>query len=157
MAFQNYPPVSFHFRVEISGFPGDMGFQTVDGLKVQIGEDTHEEGGENTYTHRFPKRIAYGDLTLKRGMLIGSDLIEWFNNATQFFIFAPRDVTVTLLNENHEPLDQWVFRNAWPKGWDIEGFDASSGKVAAETITLAYQYFYRVGLSSPTSLQNIIP
>jgi phage tail-like protein len=148
MAGYVYPPVSFYFKVEIAGFPDDIGFQTVDGLDVDIPfTESYQEGGENTFTHKFPQPVSYGDLTLKRGMLIGSDLIAWFNNAVQFFIFAPRDVTVTLMNENGLPLDQWVFRNACPKGWKIDGFDSMSSKVSAETIVLSYQFFYRKGLA----------
>jgi phage tail-like protein len=146
-----YPPLSFHFKVEIDGFPGDIGFQSVEGLNVTVPDIPYAEGGENTFTHRFPDRIKYTDLTLKRGMLLGSDLIQWFDNALQFFIFAPRDVTVTLQNGNNEALEQWVFRNAWPKGWNIENFDSSNGKVAVESIILTYQYFYRKGLTPPNT------
>ena len=143
-----YPPVGFHFRVEVNGFPDDIGFQAVEGLDSgTMTEFTHAEGGENTYTHRFPDRLKYGDLTLKRGVLLGSALIQWFEAALQLFIFAPRDVTVTLLNSNHEPLEQWVFRNAWPKQWKVDNLSSETGtKVLAETIVLAYQYFYRKGL-----------
>lgn len=157
MAIQAYPPVSFFFKVEISGFEGEAGFQNVDGLSVDIPPMTYEEGGENTFTHRLPNRIAYGDLTLKRGTLIGSSMIQWFKDA-QLFIFYPRDVTVTLLTAEQEPLDQWHFRNAWPKSWQIEGFDATGGKVSVETIVLAYQYFTRAGLPArPQSLKEFPP
>jgi phage tail-like protein len=157
MAGSVFPPVSFHFKVEVSGFAGEAGFQTVDGLNASI-PDTMvvEEGGENTFTHRLPTRIKYGDLTLKRGMLIGSALIGWFNDAIQNFSFDPRDVTVTLLTAEHTPLEQWVFRNAWPKDWKVESFDAMAGtKLATETIVLSYQFFYRVGL--PARPQALIP
>lgn len=147
MAGYKYPPVSFYFKVEIAGFPDDLGFQTVEGLSVDIPfSETYVEGGENTFTHKFPTVISYGDLTLKRGMVIGSDLIAWFNNALQFFIFAPRDVTVTLMNETGMPLDQWVFRNASPKGWKINEFDSMSSQIVTDTITLSYQYFFRKAL-----------
>jgi phage tail-like protein len=145
---QQYPPVSFHFKVEIFGFNGEAGFQNVDGLSVDIPEYTYKEGGVNTFTHRLPDRIAYKDLTLKRGMLIGSALIQWFRAAVDFFTFLPTDVTVTLLNEKHEPLDMWIFHNAWPKAWNIEGFDAMGNKLAVESIVIAYQHFERVGLPS---------
>lgn len=146
-----YPPVSFHFKVEIAGFEGEAGFQSVDGLNVDIPSFDFQEGGENTFTHRLPNRLAYKDLTLKRGVLIGSALIQWFKDAAENFIFVPRDVTVTLLNASHQPLEQWNFRNAWPRAWNVESFDASGSKVAAESIMLAYQYFTRAALPAPTS------
>ena len=151
MAGYKYPPVSFYFKVEIAGFPDDLGFQTVNGLDVDIPYgDTYTEGGENTFVHRFPTPISYGDLELKRGMLIGSDLIQWFNNALKFFIFAPRDVTVTLMDPSGAPLDRWMFRNACPKSWKVSGFDSMSSQVVTDTITLSYQYFVREGLK-PTN------
>ncbi|MDQ3112436.1 MAG: phage tail protein [Bacteroidota bacterium] len=155
MASQAYPPVSFHFKVEIQGFKGEIGFQSVDGLNAKIKMTPHMEGGENTFTHHLPDRIDYGDLTLKRGMLIGSSLIGWFNDAIQNFSFDPRDVTVTLMTAEHTPLEQWLFRNAWPKEWNIEGFDAMGGtKIATETIVLSYQYFTRVGLPASNQAQK---
>ena len=141
-----YPPVNFHFKVEIDGFPGDIGFQSVDGLSATMTPIKHQEGGENTFTHHLPDRIDYGDLNLKRGVLLGSSLIGWFNDAFQNFSFDPRDVTVTLLNSSHQPLEQWIFRNAWPKEWTIDGFNAQTGALLAESIKLTYQYFYRVGI-----------
>ncbi len=146
MALQKYPPVSFYFKVEIDGFPDDIGFQSVEGLSVKFDEDTHAEGGENTFTHHFPKRASYGDLTLKRGTLIGSAMIAWFNDAVQNFNFDPRDVTVTLQTAEGTPLDQWLFRNAWPKSWNIDSLDSTNNKISAETIALTYQYFNRVGM-----------
>lgn len=142
----NYPPVSFYFKVKISGFPDDMAFQTVSGIKAEIPNSVkHAEGGENTYTHRFPDRISFGDLTLKRGMLLGSDLIQWFDISLQLFIFAPRDITVTLMDASGNELDAWVFRNAWPRSWEVDNFDAKTSQLATESIIFSYQYFYRKG------------
>jgi phage tail-like protein len=155
MPRSGYPPVSFHFKVEIAGFEGEAGFQSVDGLNVTIPDFAYAEGGENTFTHRFPNRIAFTDLTLKRGMLIGSPLIKWFKDAAQLFLFEPRNVTVTLMTAEHTPLEQWHFRNAWPKAWNVESFDSTGSKVAVESIVLAYQYFTREGL--PARDQSLIP
>lgn len=154
---QSYPPVGFHFKVEIQGFESEVAFKSVTGLTGTIASaTTHHEGGENTYTHRFPDPITYGDLDLERGMLVGSALIGWFNDAIQSFEFDPRDVTVTLLTAEHTPLEQWIFRNAWPKSWVISNFDATTGNsVVTDKITLSYQYFYRVGL--PARDQSLTP
>jgi phage tail-like protein len=142
-----YPPVGFHFSVVFEGLTNDteIGFQTVSGIKATISNDySIREGGENRFTHRLPQRASYGNLILKRGLLSDSRLIQWFKDAVENFIFTPVTVTVNLLNENHEPLESWQFINAYPIDWDIDGFDAESSAIVAETIELSYQYFKRL-------------
>lgn len=142
-----YPPVGFHFSVVFEGLSGndEIGFQTVSGLNRTIPNDyTITEGGENRFTHRLPKRASYENLVLKRGLLIDSELIDWFKDAVENFKFNPITVTVNLLNENHEPLESWQFINAYPTKWSIEGFDAEKNGIMAETIDLSFQYFKRL-------------
>ncbi|HLP10613.1 MAG TPA: phage tail protein [Flavobacteriales bacterium] len=151
MAVNPYPPVGFHFRVDFDGIPSgsDIGFQTVTGIDATVpNSETHEEGGENRFVHRLPNRATYGDLVLKRGMLINSQLIEWFRDAIERFKFSPRNITVTLLNEKHEPLQAWRFINAWPTKWAIDGFDAQNNGIMVDNITFSYQYFTREKTSS---------
>jgi phage tail-like protein len=155
MAAHPYPPVGFHFKVQVIPFLGEAGFQSVDGLSVDIPEYTYKEGGVNTFTHRLPDRIAYKDLTLKRGMVMGSGLIQWFRAGVDLFTFLPTDVIVTLLNEKHQPLDAWIFHNAWPKAWNIESFDSMNNKIAVESIVIAYQRFVRVAIPALPSLPGI--
>jgi phage tail-like protein len=142
-----YPPVGFHFRVDFGGFPSesaDIRFQSVSGINATVPNSySYDEGGENRFTHRLPEKASYENLVLKRGMLVGSQLIGWFKDALEDFKFKPKLVTVTLLNAAHVPLEQWVFYNAWPTKWDIDGFDAEKGAIVIETIALSYQYFER--------------
>lgn len=142
-----YPPVGFHFSVVFEGFSGsqEVGFQTVSGIDATISQEyTITEGGENRFTHRLPGRASYGNLVLKRGLLLSSELIEWFKDAVENFKFRPTTVTVNLLNEQHEPLESWQFINAYPVKWNIEGFDAEANGIIAETIELSFQYFKRL-------------
>ncbi len=141
-----YPPVGFHFRVEFGGFSNtkDVGFQSVSGITQTINSEPLVEFGETRFTHRLPKPPTYENLTLKRGMLIDSELIQWFKDAVEDFTFRPVIVTVILLNENHDPLQSWRFINAFPTKWTIDGFDAEKQAIVAESIELSYQYFTRV-------------
>lgn len=142
-----YPPVGFHFSVVFEGLSSDVetGFQSVSGIDATVPNSAeYKEGGENRFTHRFPDRATYGNLILKRGLLVDSELIDWFRDAVENFRFRPRNVTVHLLNENHEPLVSWQFINAWPTKWNSEGFDAEQNGIIAETIELSYQYFTRL-------------
>lgn len=142
-----YPPVGFHFKVEFGAGAtnaADIRFQSVSGINASVpNSKVYEEGGENRFRHRLPERASYENLVLKRGMLIGSQLIGWFKDSLESFIFAPKDITVTLLNANHDPLEQWLFYKAWPVKWNIEGFDAEKGGIVIETIEFSYQFFER--------------
>ena len=139
-----YPPVGFHFRIDIDGFANEINFQEVSGINATVGEFTHNEGGENRFVHRLPDRVSYEKLTLKRGMLIGSSLIGWFRDAVESFKIDPRNIVVTLLNSDHEPLESWSFVKAYPVKWSIGNFNAQQNEVVIETIELSFQYFQRL-------------
>ncbi len=142
-----YPPTGYHFRVTFLGFNGtaiDTGFQEVSGISASVGQgDTWKEGGENRFTHRFPTGLSYSNLTLKRGLLNNSDLINWFRNIQEDFAFSTHDITVELLNENHEVIIGWDFIQAYPVKWSFNSLDSSQTSVFAETLEFSYQYYQR--------------
>lgn len=141
-----YPPVSFHFKVEFSGIGNsetDCRFQEVGGLTAEIGTEELQAGGENRFSYRLPTRAKYGNLILKRGMLLNSELISWFRRAIQDFEFKPVDVSVFLLNEQHEVSASWVFTQAYPVKWVVSDFKAQENSIVVETIELCYQFFRR--------------
>lgn len=141
-----YPPVGFHFRVEIPGVgsgDSDMRFQEVSGLTAEIGTEELQVGGENRFSYRLPVRARYGNLVLKRGMLQDSGLISWFTDAIENFEFKPSDINVYLLNEEHEITTSWMFVQAYPVKWVISDFRAQDNALVIETIEMVYQYFRR--------------
>lgn len=142
-----YPPVGFHFKVEIDGISkgddDDVRFQEVSGLSVQLTTEDLKEGGENRFTHKLPAKASHNNLILKRGLLKNSKLIDWCIDAIENFNFKPHDMLVTLLNENHEPLLSWSIINAWPVKWSISDLNATSNAIVVETIELNYNYFRR--------------
>lgn len=149
-----YPPVGFHFKVEFEGIPADGNdsrFQSVSGLNASLpNSESYQEGGENRFTHRLPQRASYENLVLKRGMLFGSELIAWFKEAVHDFKFKPRNITVTLMNPDHLPLEQWMFYRAWPTKWSVDGIDAEKGAIVIETVDFSYQYFERKEVEKET-------
>jgi phage tail-like protein len=153
-----YPPVGFHFKVEFEGYASgtdfDVRFQEVSGLNAGIETEAYQEGGENRFMHRHPKPVNYPNLTLKRGVLVGSTLISWFKDAIDGFKFKPTTVRVILLNNEHQPLEAWSFANAFPVKWNIDPFNAQDAKVLAETIELSYQFFKREEIHKSVILQS---
>jgi len=140
-----YPPAGFHFRVVFSGIGDsdvDSRFQSVSGLSMELETESVKEGGENRYEHVLPVRSKFPLLVLKRGLVSNSDLLKkWCNDAFQSLIIKPVDLTVSLLNEEHEPLMTWNIRHAWPKKWSLSDLDAEKNELAIESFELQYHYF----------------
>jgi phage tail-like protein len=138
-----YPPVGFHFKVEVLGIgnDNDSRFQSVSGLTLEFDVETIKEGGENRYEHKLPGRSKYPDLTLKRGLLTDSSIIKWCTDALQNRDIQPAILRVSLLNETHEPVMTWKIHNAWPRKWSVSDFNATDNSLVIETIDICYSYF----------------
>lgn len=146
-----YPLTGFHFVVVFELFPqlpNDVKFQEVSGLNVEVNLDTYNEGGENRFVHRLPGRSKYSDLVLKRGMTLVSGITAWVVDAIENFNFQPTNLIVSLLDENHLPVSSWYVVNAIPIKAEMSSFNAEEGKIVIESLTLRYEYFKTLSLSS---------
>jgi phage tail-like protein len=123
----------------------EMGFQEVGGLTATVGVKELPEGGENRFKHALPDRVTYSKLTLKRGLITDSSVLQWCINAISNFEFKPITIFVKLLDENHQPLVTWEVVNAYPVKWSVSNFNAEQNSIVVESMELAYQYFnYRL-------------
>lgn len=138
-------PVVFHFKVEFGATSPDEDnrFQEVTGLSAEVTTEELREGGVNDYVHRLPNGAKYGNLVMKRGLINDSEVAGWFRDAIENFVFDPKDVTVTLLNEEHDPLASWEFLRAYPVKWSVSDFKAQDNALAIESLELAYRSFRR--------------
>lgn len=145
------PPVGFHFLVVFELFPQtpqDFRFQEVSGLDVEIEMEPVKEGGQNRFTHQLPVRSRYTDITLKRGLFIGSGITLWCKNAIEDFLFVPTNVLISLLSPEHMPLQSWYVVNAVPKKIQVSNFNAQENSVVVESLVLSYNYFTIIGVES---------
>ena len=148
-----YPPAGFYFKVEfvsVSGANSDteQRFQEVSGLSVEVETEEVREGGENRFVYKFPKGAKYPNLVLKRGLLKGTALLDWFKSAMYSYftvplIFQPSDILITLLDDSGQPYAIWNVVQAYPLKWSTSDFKSTDNSVVVETIELAYQYFER--------------
>jgi phage tail-like protein len=137
------PPLGFRFGVfffagGVIPNPLDIRFQRVSGLTATIETRTLNEGGQNLYTHKMPKKVGYENLTLERGFVIGSPLNLEFNAAMSLFKFFPSNVMVTLFNEQAIPIAAWMFLKAFPVRWSTADLNASDERILIDTLELAY-------------------
>lgn len=142
-AVDYYPPLGFYYSVVFSISPNrnDVRFQSVSGLSVELEMETYKEGGENRFEHKLPGRTKYTNLTLKRGMLVDSEIIKWCMEAIQNHDFKPSDISIILMNEKGEPLKVWNVTHAIPTKWLISDLNATENAIVVETLELSYRYF----------------
>lgn len=136
--------LGFYFNVTfegLGGFKNDARFQSVSGLTVEHEFENIREGGENRFEHKLPGRTKYSDLVLKRAMLTDSGIIQWCLDAFVNRIYKPVDLTISLLNEKHQPVRSWKVWKAIPKKWSVSDFNSGENAIVIETLELVYNYF----------------
>ena len=133
-----YPLPKFHYQVQWGG--SRLGFTEVTGLNIENELIEYREGNSPEYSKiKMPGMRKYGNITLKRGSFKGdNEFYNWLNTTTLSNI-QRRDLTVSLLNENHEPVIVWKIKNAWPVKLQSADLKSDANEVAIETLELAHE------------------
>lgn len=134
----DYPLVKFHFQVEWGGTK--IGFTEVSGLDVETEMIEYRHGASPEFSKtKMPGMQKYSNITLKRGSFQSdNEYFEWWNTV-KLNTIERRDITISLLNEEHEPLIVWKIKNAWPLKVQSTDLKADGNEVAIETIELAHE------------------
>jgi len=133
-----YPIPKFHFQVEWGGTK--IGFSEVTGLDISTDVIEYREGSSPEYHKiKMPGMQKFSNITLKRGTFKGdNDFYKWWNTIALNTI-ERRNVIVSLLNENHEPVVVWKIKNAFPVKMQSTDLKADGNEVAIETLELAHE------------------
>jgi len=112
--------------------------------------EEYKEGGRNDTTLKFPTRVKWTNITLKKGIGAGTALWDWHYG----FVTGNgkrRDGIVALLNEIHLPAHIWYFRRGLPVKYTAPSLNAGQSNVAVESIEIAHEGIYQlpgVGLAA---------
>jgi phage tail-like protein len=143
-------PRTFYFTVKFSTSMGnsDTSFKEVSGIKKVVSTEEYNEGGENAYVFKLPKKVTYTPLVLKRGIAkLDSPLVKWCKSIMESTVMDSvccMPLWIYLMDENSHPIRGWSFVNAFPIVWEVETFDSLKNEVAIESITFEYQYSSRI-------------
>lgn len=132
-----YPLPVFHFQVDWGGTR--MGFSEVSGLDVEVQPIEYREGNSPSYsTMKMPGLPKYGNITLKRGIVPrDNEFFDWLDTARLNKV-ERRDITISLLNEDHEPVMVWMVKNAWVTKLTGPLLNATANEVAIESMEVAH-------------------
>lgn len=134
----SYPLVKFHFQVNWGGTK--IGFTEVSGLDVETEVIEYREGSSPEYSKiKMPGMQKFSNITLKRGTFKSdNDFYNWWNTV-KLNTIERRDITISLLNESHEPVVTWKIKNAWPSKVQSTDLKSDGNEVAIESIELIHE------------------
>ncbi len=135
---EKYPLPVFHYTVGWGGT--NVGFSEVSGLTIETDPIEYRHGADNEFTKiKMPGLKKFSNITLKRGIMEGdNEFYDWLNT-TKMNEPDRRDLTISLLNESHEPVRTWKVNQAWPLKVEGPGLKADDNSVAVETVELAHE------------------
>jgi phage tail-like protein len=138
------PFTAFNFSVEID-VPDltpracNASFSECDGLEMTLEVKTLREGGNNGRQLRLTGPVAYGQLTLRRGMTANFDLWHWFS-ALQKRPQLRADAEVVLLGaDGVSERARFLLSRCVPVKLRAPSLNAREGGVAIEELQLAYE------------------
>ncbi|MDQ2088746.1 phage tail protein [Marimonas arenosa] len=133
-----YPIPKFHFQVDWGGTK--IGFTEVSGLEVSTEKIEYRDGVSPEYVKlQMPGMQTQSQITLKRGIFAGdNEFYDWWNTVALNTIDR-RDITISLLNEEHDPVVVWKVKNAWPTKVTSTDLNSTGNEVAVETLELAHE------------------
>jgi phage tail-like protein len=134
----DYPLPKFHFQVDWGGHK--IGFSEITGLDVETEVIEYREGVNPEYNKmKMPGMNKFSNITMKRGVFqADNQFYEWWNTV-KLNTIERRDLTISLLNEKHEPVMVWKVKNAWPTKVQSTDLKADGNEVAIETIELVHE------------------
>lgn len=135
----NYPLTTLHFEVQWDNNKTSS-FSEVSGLTMEAEIVEYRGGNDPALTvQKQPGLKKFGPVSLKRGIVpaeSGNGLFAWFNTIVAGNV-ERRDVSVSLLNEDRQPVMTWKIQSAWPTKIEGPGLKATGTDIALETLEFA--------------------
>jgi phage tail-like protein len=130
------------FSSAVSDAPAG-GFSECSGLEMALDVEEYKEGGNNGAILKFPTRVKWTDITLKKGMGTSTELWDWHYGFVEGR-GKRRDGIIMLQNDLHEPNNIWYFKRGLPIKYTGPTMNASQNGVAIESIVIAHEGVYQV-------------
>lgn len=122
------------------------GFSECSGLEMTLKVEDYREGGGNGTVLKFPSRVEWSNITLKKGIGNGTELWDWHYG----FVVGQgkrRDGIIALLNDVHALNKIWYFRRGLPMKYTGPSLNATQNNVAIESIEIVHEGIFQLGIS----------
>jgi phage tail-like protein len=139
------PYPAYNFLVEIDGIAKGS-FTEVSGLDCTTDVIEYREGNapENTARKLVGLR-KFTNIALKRGYTSDLSLWNWYDAVAQGNLHRATG-SITLLDEQRNPVLVWKFKRGWPCKYEGPHLNAKSSEVAIETLEICHEGLELAGL-----------
>jgi len=116
----------------------DAGFNECSGLEMTLDVEEYQEGGNNGTVLKFPTRMQWGKLVLKKGILKNHDLWDWIYGFAEGKVVR-KDGLITLLGEKGLTHTVWKFKRGLPVKYSGPQLNAQQNALAFESIEIEHE------------------
>jgi phage tail-like protein len=114
------------------------GFSECSGLEMSLQVEEHREGGRNGAVLKFPSRVNWSNIRLRRGAALSDELWNWHYGFVEGR-GKRRDGVIVLQNSERTPVKVWRFSRGLPIKWTGPTMNANQSQVAIEELEIAHE------------------
>jgi len=112
----------------------------VSGLTQENQAIEYRDGSFREYSSiKMPGLRKFNNITLKRGIVKGDNKFFQWLSTVKLNTVERRNLTIKLLNEDHQPVMVWNVMNAFPVKVEGPQLKATGNEVAIESIEIAHE------------------
>ncbi len=139
------PLLGFNFMLELEGaIAGYFTECSGIGSEHEIVEQKVVDKQGHEIIRKLPGRLKWQDISLKRGITSDLQIWEWRDKVVQGKTKdARKNITITMLSRDYQPVAVWHFANAWPSKVTGPGLKADSNEIGVEELTIVHEGMYR--------------
>lgn len=128
----------YHFNVNWGGKRSD--FAEVSGLNIEIETIRHRYANSpSQFAQKAPGLLNYSEVTFTRNIELGdTDFFDWISTK-HFTKIERRDILITLLNEEHNPVYMWKLRNCFPIKYIGPTLRSRDSLFASESLVITHE------------------
>jgi phage tail-like protein len=118
----------------------EIGFTEITGLDIEREVIEYRQGASPDYSKiKMPGLKKFSNITMKRGTFRGNnEYFNWFS-AVQLETVGRANITISLLDEFHQPVVVWNVQNAWPIKIQSGDLKADGNEVMIQSMEIVHE------------------
>lgn len=139
------PLLGFNFMLELEGaIAGYFTECSGIGSEHEITEHKVVDKQGHEIVRKIPGRVKFQDVTLKRGITSDMEIWDWRQKVVDGDMNGARkNITISMLDRNYNPVALWNFFNAWPSKVTGPSLKSDDNSFGVEEVSIVHEGMHR--------------